>query len=296
VFITLSPLYGSAHDPALIETLSEGTAPHRTLQNFACWVTPRDSLDFDAPATYGIFSATGYDPSILRSYYEFIDAANKNPGSSVSEMDVQIPFLAVFSPALDFLNITYVMVPLGYDPLAGDIQFRLVREDMAQGYRVYKNLSASPRFFMVRNILHFSSDELLARALREGADLKKTVLISDTEADAKSFVSTCGPTDTFSVNPTKYGINDITLETHATCQAPLVTSEVWYPGWHAYVDGKEIPIYKTNMAFRTLLVPNGDHIIRMVYKPTIFLLGGIVSMGSILGAVIVSVLKRRKTA
>lgn len=43
---------------------------------------------------YGIQSATGYDPSILRSYYEFIALASGKSGKeAVLDVDVQVPYL-----------------------------------------------------------------------------------------------------------------------------------------------------------------------------------------------------------
>jgi uncharacterized membrane protein YfhO len=39
----------------------------------------------------------------------------------------------------------------------------------------------------------------------------------------------------------------------------LLISEVYYPDWHAYLDGKEIPIYQTNYFMRGVIVPEGTH-------------------------------------
>jgi hypothetical protein len=50
--------------------------------------------------------------------------------------------------------------------------------------------------------------------------------------------------------------------------AYLVFSEVWYPGWRAWVDGVEVPIYRANFAFRAVwLASPGSHTVVMRFDP-----------------------------
>jgi uncharacterized membrane protein YfhO len=44
----------------------------------------------------------------------------------------------------------------------------------------------------------------------------------------------------------------------------MVTTDAYYPGWRAYVDGVRTPIYRANIAFRAIEVPAGEH--RVVYR------------------------------
>ncbi len=185
----------------------------------------------------GIFSVTGYDVAILRSYYEFIDMANGNaPGSSILTHDVQVPYLNVFSPATDFLNIKYILVPRAYDSLYGvkSDRFVLLREDINRDYRLYENKTVKQRFF-------FEGD-------KEGS-----VVID------------------------RYTPNEIVLSTDNKRGATLFSSEVFYPGWEGFVDGKKVDVIKTNHAFRALFVPAGRHTVTYRYSPRIFLIGGLIS-------------------
>ncbi len=67
--------------------------------------------------------------------------------------------------------------------------------------------------------------------------------------------------------------NELLLRTDTDRERFLVLSEMWFPGWYAEVDGRELPIYRTNYLFRGLVVPAGSHSIRMYYRPTSALVG-----------------------
>src|SRR6185436_16741573 len=71
--------------------------------------------------------------------------------------------------------------------------------------------------------------------------------------------------------------DELRIHTQTAAARFLVLSEMWFPGWHAEVDGRELPIYRTDYLFRGLVVPAGEHTIRMYYRPASALLGAIVS-------------------
>ncbi|OGS37381.1 MAG: hypothetical protein A2293_07860 [Elusimicrobia bacterium RIFOXYB2_FULL_49_7] len=62
-----------------------------------------------------------------------------------------------------------------------------------------------------------------------------------------------------------YSANEITLFVQAAANALLFASEVWYPAWHAEVDGKKVPILRTNYLFRGVELTKGEHQVRFYY-------------------------------
>lgn len=250
-FIEIKPIPESRHDATLIGLLRQDTQPYRVLQDFGVWLPERDAMDFDSVMSYGIFSATGYDTSMVRSYYEYVAKASGRKGSeAVLSHDVQVPYLAPESAnAIDFLNIKYIMVPPLYDPFSGNPRYTLVREDAARDYRVYENTTVKPRFFL------------------------------DYEQ--------CG-----SVRVELYTPNVIRLSVDATCASMLMSSEVWYPGWKAAIDGKKVSIGKTYDTFRVLSIPAGKHTVIYEYQPTIFYVAAGVSVLTLMTLLLI-VLRRR---
>ena len=95
-----------------------------------------------------------------------------------------------------------------------------------------------------------------------------------------------------------YGAREITLETDAAGPALLVSSEAWYPGWRAWIDGKEAPLVIVNAAFRGLAVPAGRRRVRMRFDPPVLWRGAGISLAAlaILTALAVRDNKRAKGA
>lgn len=55
-------------------------------------------------------------------------------------------------------------------------------------------------------------------------------------------------------------------------------SDTWYPGWQATVDGEPADILRANYAFRAVRLDAGEHTVEMIYRPTLVLVGGAVSL------------------
>ena len=49
----------------------------------------------------------------------------------------------------------------------------------------------------------------------------------------------------------------------------------YYSGWKAFIDGKEIQIYKSNGLTMSLLVPKGKHMVSLQYTNTAAKMAGI---------------------
>lgn len=69
------------------------------------------------------------------------------------------------------------------------------------------------------------------------------------------------------------GPNQVTTRFKATSPGFLVLTDVFYPGWNAYLDGVETPIMHANYAFRAVRVPQGNHTVTFRYDPVSFKLG-----------------------
>jgi uncharacterized membrane protein YfhO len=62
----------------------------------------------------------------------------------------------------------------------------------------------------------------------------------------------------------------------------LVVTRSWDRGWTASLDGRETRVFRADLAFQGVVVPAGEHVVRLVYAPASFRIGTAVSGVSLL--------------
>lgn len=147
---------------------------------------------------------------------------------------------------------------------------------------VYENLKALPRAWLVPNILCLSPDKILnvihtaTLPTGETFDPRKLALVETPvqfSATQKPFAG--------NVANIKIAATKVTLTATSNAAALLVLSDVYYPGWKAYVDGKTVPIYPTDYVLRGIVVPAGQHSISFEFKPLSLYVGVGISLLSL---------------
>ena len=64
-----------------------------------------------------------------------------------------------------------------------------------------------------------------------------------------------------------YGPNEILIDVNTPTTGVLVLSEVYYPGWRAWVDDRPVDVLRADFLFRAMELPAGAHRIRLLYDP-----------------------------
>ncbi len=89
-----------------------------------------------------------------------------------------------------------------------------------------------------------------------------------------------------------YSPTHVRVQTKTNGNALLFLSDLDYPGWKAFLDGKPTPIYKMAGIFRSVPVPAGDHQVQFFYAPFSFFAGAVISVIVLLGCGVCLVLKK----
>ena len=240
------PTLGFEH-PAVVAFLQSQPGPLRIDNAASAWAP-------DAAARLGLEDIGGVsNPLGLAAYATYAGAVGSRG-----------------SPLYNFLNAQFVLADKGAPP--GDASFVPVfNEDPTLD--VYLNTNAKPRVRLVTEVQVVTSGEAAFGALHApGFNPEQTVILDTTSADAPP---PAGPaaSEAPTVFYTAYAPEAYTVVARTAAPAYLVYSEVWYPGWRAWVDGVETPVYRANFAFRAVYVPAGEHTIEMRFDPPAWRLG-----------------------
>jgi uncharacterized membrane protein YfhO len=76
----------------------------------------------------------------------------------------------------------------------------------------------------------------------------------------------------------RYEPERVELRARADRRGLVVLSDVWFPGWKATVDGRDVPIHRVDYLLRGVVVGPGEHKIVMRYQPWSWRIGWIVSL------------------
>ena len=162
----------------------------------------------------------------------------------------------------------------------GDSQYKLVYEGEVN---VYQNLSAFPRAFLVREALPATDMESAVEVMRRpDFDPSRQAVVEGLPESTLATLASAPASDRSAATITRHG--DSKVELRASMESPglLILSDTYYPGWKAYVDGEETPIYATDVTLRSIYLGPGEHEITFEYDPASFRIGWMISVGALL--------------
>ncbi len=274
-----------AHDlkptTPLIQKLKELTTSDYTFYAGDDIIAPNLNMN------YGIRAFGGYDITVSLLYQKFLFLLfpGSTPllgsnGSSLQSRPGIPPDHVIASIAgikyLIFTSSTYLN-PAHYKLLG-------TYKDLS----LWENPDAKPLFYLADSVQSVMSDDE-ARALLSTHDPKLIHISLVTGID-----------ETGSLNNAKIrltGVKDVPDEHEVKVEAGthgfLVINEPYYPGWHAYIDGKEVQMYHVNYLFQGIKLPAGNYTVTVIYNPGMFRLGLIVSavtIGLMMGMVVITIL------
>jgi len=237
-----------------------------------------DTVDSSMEWTYGapilqVPSASGISPLALENTIQlrlFLHAGNR--------AGWYYPLEKLDSPVLDLMNVRYVLTRAADIPrFAAFPKFRHIAS--LPGTEVFENTAALPRFFFVDRIQQVAS-------LAAAHDLIEQHEIDLHHAAIVQNPMELPPADNGSqagdVTVTRYQPARIELALKTPRAALLVLSETYYPGWKAWIDGEPTAIFPVDLALRGVVVPAGEHRLRMEFHPAIFPVSLGVSLGTAL--------------
>jgi hypothetical protein len=155
---------------------------------------------------------------------------------------------------------------------------------------IYKVGRALPRAFLVPRVVAApDAPESLKMLVDQEFNAREAAIVigEQTAAQTRLALDQSGsPSFEGSATIVSERLNDIELTVTASRAAMLVINDSWGPGWKAYVDDVEQPVLRANYAFRGVVLPEGEHRVVLLYRPSAFFIGLIISAGTLLSLMI----------
>jgi hypothetical protein len=153
-----------------------------------------------------------------------------------------------------------------------------------------------PRAILVKNaiVVPALSDQLAV--IKEKTFNPFQTLLLQTPVDGDNY-SQLIPEKTLKKNYvtiTQYEPNRIILDAYSNSSTYLVLSELFYPGWHAFVDGEEVQIHRANYLLRAIPLKAGKHKIVFAFEQRYFFIGACISILGVIFIVTLLVLTFQK--
>jgi hypothetical protein len=171
-------------------------------------------------------------------------------------------------PFLSFLNVRYAITWDRDPPPPG---WREVSRQ--KGSMLIENTRALERAFVPRSV-RIGHDALAE--MRDEGDFAARAWI---EAPLPPQERTNGPGTVVTRNRRLGYELDVTMQNDGW----VVASIPRWNGWRAYVDGRRVETRFANHAFLGVPVPKGTHRLRLLFLPTSFVIGGVISLAALFG-------------
>jgi len=242
---------------------------------------------------YRIQGMTGYHAVILGYYESALGRLNFNGG------------------LVDLLNGKYLMLPKKTQYDFAVYPDASVRESLASKYELlddngiyfYRNRSPQGRAWLV-NRIWWSKDQSEAMNVITDTRFRPSnfAVLARQQESGTSAPALSPPIQEGAdlsgqkVELTRFGPDSLEFRVFSPADAFMVVSEVWYPGWKAYLDGRETNIFRTDFLLRGVSMPAGEHVLTMEFKPPLYRLGAALSLLTLGFMAWLVVRERRKKA
>lgn len=210
----------------------------------------------DTPNELFRVNTRSYNPPFMATKRNqgMIDEFRSTEGYNPLALQRINPSLNTNDEKYDLLNVKYVLK---------------INPENNQPY-FEENFDRMPNAWFVNKTLIISSEEIGEKMKNGNFDFSKEVLLEknpsislNTDENIQANI-VCKE---YSPNYIKYEISN------SNENSILVQSEIWYPSWKVFIDGKPSEVYRANYSLRAVEIPKGTKIVEFKFVSELFNIG-----------------------
>jgi hypothetical protein len=157
------------------------------------------------------------------------------------------------------------------------------------GLKIYENPDAFPRAWAVREVAQMNSDQGHWMIVNRLPELRWKAFTKQTPPTLPACSDDAG-----SVEVREHKTLRVALQALMNCDGMVILSDAYYPGWHAWVDGRPARIYEVDFSMRGVVVARGRHEVTFQYWPGAVYLGALLTLGGVVLTALIWRWERRR--
>ena len=218
----------------------------------------------------GIYAIDGYETVNVGSYKEYVDFSQGVFSAT------QLTFaINTVTPMLEALGLRYLILPAEQRFMRAGYRLSFGGD----GTNIYERETPIPRAYVVHKARIISDREKILHELGEHFDFAREVILEKKPGvtlPEKMVAGQITRVELMSSLP-----REVVIRATLPDAGVLVLSDVYYPGWMAYVDGQRNEILRANYAFRAVALDAGAHMVTFRYESRSFALGARITLGAL---------------
>jgi len=229
----------------------------------------------NTPMLYDLDEPGGFDSFVSADYAHFFRSIDPAMSRNSRTLDLPGDYVNYRQPFWSFLGIRYLLSP-GPMPALPPPWEPAFEGDLY----IYENTEWLPRWFLVPSIIPVESVEDGYHASQAIDPSREAVVVGIDHIDippalleSPSEAETPG-----SLELRHYGADELRVGADCSRDCFMVFSDTYFHGWRAWVDKKEVEIYRTDGIVKGIVVPQGTHEIRFLYDPGSYKLGWLLAL------------------
>ncbi|MFN8375923.1 MAG: YfhO family protein [Anaerolineae bacterium] len=241
-----APLYPASFEATALDVLYMGELPTLLLDGQTLTAEPLRALDAGTPSLEGFQLAR----------FRFAPRTG-NFGTLQAAGEVRIQALTLVDTRV---SEVFQQFPV-------DNRWRLA---LSSDVKVYERVTPAPRAFVVANVFTVPDDDLSVNhglLLMDTPDFDPTTTAVLT-ADALPALASAEVEAAVTI--THYEAERVEIEVNSSGVGYLLLADAWYPGWRATVNGVDTPVYRADVMFRAVSVPEGSSTVVFTFTPTAY--------------------------